>query len=95
MLLILYIALAKHPFNGLNLFHFYNIIEQESRLHRTADVHALVHKLPEVQFKMLDIMISHLKKYDCSILLVKSYYFNRWYCSLCGFIVSLQKQIRI
>ncbi|XP_046636547.1 rho GTPase-activating protein 26-like isoform X2 [Daphnia pulicaria] len=35
--------------------------KQESRLHRTADVHALVHRLPENHFKMLDIMITHLK----------------------------------
>ena len=44
-----------------NYFQFFT--EQESRRHRTADVHALVHKLPENHFKMLDILIAHLKKW--------------------------------
>lgn len=38
------------------------ILEQESRTHRTADVHALVHRLPENHYMMLDILMCHLKK---------------------------------
>ena len=43
-------------------FFFLKILEQELRLHRSNDVHSLVHRLPEDHLKMLEILIDHLKK---------------------------------
>ena len=36
--------------------------EQEVKTLRIHDVHTLVHKLPQKNFEMLKIIISHLKK---------------------------------
>jgi Rho GTPase-activating protein 26 len=43
-------------------FCFLKFLEQELRLHRSNDVHSLVHRLPEDHLKMLEILIDHLKK---------------------------------
>lgn len=48
--------------NRVGVTSFLFAAEQESRTHRTADVHALVHRLPENHFKMLDILMCHLRK---------------------------------
>lgn len=65
LLLLLFYARREslRTFRIFLFIHFFPFTEQESRLHRTADVHTLVHKLPENHLKMLDILISHLKKY--------------------------------
>jgi len=37
--------------------------EQETRVQRISDVHALVHRLPPANFRVLDILVSHLQGY--------------------------------
>lgn len=39
-----------------------NFLEQESKTLRIHDIHTLVHKLPEANFEMLDLLIGHLRK---------------------------------
>lgn len=37
-------------------------VEHDSKTLRINDIHALVHQIPEPNFEMLDMLISHLKK---------------------------------
>lgn len=41
---------------------FFFFLEQESKTLRIHDIHTLVHKLPEANFEMLDLLIGHLRK---------------------------------
>ena len=38
------------------------VSERESKTLRMCDIHELLHKLPEQNFEMLKILVSHLKK---------------------------------
>lgn len=46
----------------LLLRRHFNFLEQESKTLRIHDIHTLVHKLPEANFEMLDLLIGHLRK---------------------------------
>ena len=86
------ISFIQHVYTTFLSFLF---SEQESRLHRTADVHALVHRLPENHFKMLDIMITHLKKCVNFMFECTNIELNIYILFLCSVIVSQQNQTRI
>ena len=47
-------------------------VEQEQRHQRCNDVHVLVHRLPDDHFRMLDILVAHLKKYCLLLVAVSS-----------------------
>jgi len=56
---------------GINLYRLddkYNFIsiiftsEQESKTLRIHDIHTLVHQLPEPNFRMLEMLIGHLRR---------------------------------
>jgi hypothetical protein len=53
---------SPDAFNQLFYILFMSLPEQETRALRVNDVHTLIHRLPQQNRDMLDIIIKHLKK---------------------------------